>query len=72
MNPNLSISSHMPIYEANFGWERLIFFRPVVTVDGITHILPSPSDDGSFYMVINLETQHIKNFKKLFCDISHL
>lgn len=69
--PNLNISNlfHMPIYDANFGWGRPLFFRPVTVSDGITHILPSPMKDGSLYLVTNLETQHIQAFKNLFYEI---
>lgn len=75
MSPNLSLSNlcHMPIYEANFGWGRPIFLRLLVTADATTHILPSPSNDGSLYVVIDLEIQHMsKLFKKKFYEISHL
>lgn len=69
--PILNISNllHMPIYDADFGWGRPIFFRPVTVSDGLTYILPTPSNDGSLYLLINLETQHIQLFKKLFYEI---
>lgn len=69
--PNLNISNllHMPIYDADFGWGRPIFFRPVTVSDGLTYILPTPSNDGSLYLLINLETPHIQLFKKLFYEI---
>ncbi|KAK9183701.1 hypothetical protein WN943_024046 [Citrus x changshan-huyou] len=69
--PNVNVSNlfHMPIYDANFGWGRPLFFRPIVLYDGLTHILPSPSNDGSLYLVTNLETRYIPLFKKLFYEI---
>lgn len=69
--PNLNVSNlfHMPIYDANFGWGRPVFFRPIVLYDGLTHILPSPSNDGSLYLVTNLETRYIQPFKELFYEI---
>lgn len=69
--PNVNVSNlfHMPIHDANFGWGRPLFFRPIVLYDGLTHILPSPSNDGSLYLVTNLETRYIPLFKKLFYEI---
>ncbi|GAY46064.1 hypothetical protein CUMW_094060 [Citrus unshiu] len=69
--PNVNVSNlfHMPIYDANFGSGRPLFFRPIVLFDGLTHILPGPSNDGSLYLVTNLETRYIPLFKKSFYEI---
>ncbi|KAL9415542.1 hypothetical protein AB3S75_043768 [Citrus x aurantiifolia] len=60
--PNVNVSNlfHMPIYDANFGWGRPLFFRPIVLYD---------SNDGGLYLVTNLETRYIPLFKKLFYEI---
>ncbi|KAJ4709564.1 Hydroxycinnamoyl-CoA shikimate/quinate hydroxycinnamoyl transferase [Melia azedarach] len=69
--PNLNIVNmiQMP-YGQNFGWGNPFFARPVNTYfEGISHILPSPTNDGSLSVIINLETQHMQRFKKLFYEI---
>ncbi|KAK6290300.1 hypothetical protein POUND7_001841 [Theobroma cacao] len=66
--PNLSINSWMwlPIHDADFGWGRPIFVRPVNIVhEGKLYILPSPTKDGSLTLVTRLETSHMKLFGKL-------
>ncbi|KAH9666122.1 Shikimate O-hydroxycinnamoyltransferase [Citrus sinensis] len=69
--PNLNVSNlcHMCIYDANFGWGRPMFFRPIAVSDGVGFILPSPNNDGSLYLVINLETPRIQLFRKFFYEI---
>ncbi|GAY51224.1 hypothetical protein CUMW_132610 [Citrus unshiu] len=69
--PNLNVSNlcHMCVYDANFGWGRPMFFRPIAVSDGVGFILPSPNNDGSLYLVINLETQWIQLFRKFFYEI---
>ncbi|KAL9447660.1 hypothetical protein AB3S75_015184 [Citrus x aurantiifolia] len=69
--PNLNISYmfHMPIFDVNFGWGRPVFFRSLTPLDGTMHVFPSPSRDGSLYVVVNLESQHMQLFKKLFYEI---
>ncbi|KAH9714491.1 Shikimate O-hydroxycinnamoyltransferase [Citrus sinensis] len=69
--PNLNVSNlcHMCVYDANFGWGRPMFFRPIAVSDGVGFILPSPNNDGSLYLVINLETQRIQLFRKFFYEI---
>lgn len=69
--PNLNISYvfHMPLFDVNFGWGRAMFVRTLTPIDGVIHIFPSPSNDGSLYAVINLQTQHMQLFKKLFYEI---
>ncbi|KAJ4709562.1 Hydroxycinnamoyl-CoA shikimate/quinate hydroxycinnamoyl transferase [Melia azedarach] len=69
--PNLNIVNlmQMPMYDADFGWSRPIFVRTVNTYfEGTSHILPSPTNDGSLSVSINLETQHMRLFKKLFYE----
>ncbi|KAK9213562.1 hypothetical protein WN943_002950 [Citrus x changshan-huyou] len=69
-NFNIVYLANMPIYDANFGWGPPMFSRVVNTyVEGIAHIYPSPSNDGSLTVFINLETHHMQPFKKLFYEI---
>ncbi|XP_031274324.1 shikimate O-hydroxycinnamoyltransferase-like [Pistacia vera] len=70
-SPNLKITSwsHMPIYEADFGWGRPIFVgRASLPIEGATYILPGPYRDKSLSLVLCLETHHMELFKKLFYD----
>ncbi|KAH9688011.1 Shikimate O-hydroxycinnamoyltransferase [Citrus sinensis] len=69
--PNLNISNvfHMPVSDVNFGWGRPMFARTLTPIDGTIHIFPSPNNDGSLYAVVNLQTQHMQLFKKLFYEI---
>ncbi|KAJ4709565.1 Hydroxycinnamoyl-CoA shikimate/quinate hydroxycinnamoyl transferase [Melia azedarach] len=70
--PNFNIVNliQMPMYEADFGWGRPFFMRPVNTYfEGQSHVLPSPTNDGSLVVSVNLQTQHVESFKKLFYEI---
>ncbi|XVE71163.1 hypothetical protein DITRI_Ditri10aG0128400 [Diplodiscus trichospermus] len=70
--PNFSINSWiwLPIYEADFGWGRPIWFRPAkVSQDGKTYIVPSPVKDGSLSVVSCLDTAHMKKFGQLLYEI---
>ncbi|KAJ4709555.1 Hydroxycinnamoyl-CoA shikimate/quinate hydroxycinnamoyl transferase [Melia azedarach] len=69
--PNLNVSniSRISFFDADFGWGRAIFVRPTPLVDGVIHILPSPNNDESLYVAINLETHHLRLFNKLFYEI---
>ncbi|XP_024045173.1 shikimate O-hydroxycinnamoyltransferase-like [Citrus clementina] len=71
--PNLLMCNlaNMPLYDANFGWGRPMFVRMVYPFlhDGVVFILPSPANDGSWFVVVDLETNHLQLFKKLFYDI---
>ncbi|KAH9806334.1 Shikimate O-hydroxycinnamoyltransferase [Citrus sinensis] len=69
-NFNIVYLANMPIYDANFGWGPPMFSRLVNTYfEGVAHIYPSPSNDGSLTVFINLETHHVQPFKKLFYEI---
>ncbi|KAH9703076.1 Shikimate O-hydroxycinnamoyltransferase [Citrus sinensis] len=70
--PNLVITklADMPMYDVNFGWGPPFLTRPVnANMDGEVCILPSPNDDGGWSVVIDLETNHLQLFKKLFYGI---
>lgn len=69
--PILNISNlfHMPVYDVNFGWGKPIFFRPITPTDGVAHVLRSPRNDGSSYVVINLKSEQKQHFKELFYEI---
>lgn len=70
--PNLNIVNlaNMPMYVANFGWGQPIFARIVNTYyEGIAHIYPSPSNDGTLSVVINSVADHMQLFKKFFYEI---
>ncbi|GMI93053.1 hydroxycinnamoyl-CoA shikimate/quinate hydroxycinnamoyl transferase [Hibiscus trionum] len=71
--PNLSVNTwvRLPMYDADFGWGRPIYMGPAnVVQEGKTIILPSPTDDGSLWVVARLETSHMELFKKHFYDFS--
>ncbi|GLT43609.1 hypothetical protein SLA2020_175480 [Shorea laevis] len=65
--PNLFIISwwRLPIHDADFGWGRPIFMGRATIGEGMSYILPSPTDDGSVTLMIGLETSHMKLFQKL-------
>ncbi|XP_059457355.1 shikimate O-hydroxycinnamoyltransferase-like [Corylus avellana] len=66
--PNLGITSwtRLPIYEADFGWGRPIFMGPGgIQYEGLSYILPSPTNDGSLSVAIALQSEHMKEFEKL-------
>ncbi|XP_030511175.2 shikimate O-hydroxycinnamoyltransferase [Cannabis sativa] len=71
-SPNLGINSwiRLPFYEADFGWGRPIYVRPAtILYDGITYLLSSPDDDGSVFVAIGLQHDHMKDFVKFLYDI---
>ncbi|KAL6570275.1 hypothetical protein OROMI_014789 [Orobanche minor] len=70
--PNLGITSwvRLPIHEADFGWGRPIFMGPGgIAYEGLSFVLPSPTNDGSLSVAISLQTEHMKVFEKLLYDI---
>ncbi|EOA36635.1 hypothetical protein CARUB_v10011876mg [Capsella rubella] len=70
--PNLGITSwaRLPIYDADFGWGRPIFMGPgAIAFEGLSFVLPSPSNDGSLSLVISLQSEHMKLFKKFLYEI---
>ncbi|KAJ0030968.1 hypothetical protein Pint_14412 [Pistacia integerrima] len=67
--PNLRIVSWggMPIYDTNFGWGSPIYMgRAIVPFEGQSFILPRPSNERSFSLIICLESRHIELFKNFF------
>ncbi|KAI3463477.1 hypothetical protein Pfo_020140 [Paulownia fortunei] len=70
--PNLGITSwvRLPIHDADFGWGRPIFMGPGgIAYEGLSFVLPSPTNDGSLSVAISLQTEHMKLFEKLLYDI---
>ncbi|XP_073317598.1 shikimate O-hydroxycinnamoyltransferase-like [Primulina huaijiensis] len=70
--PNLGITSwsRLPIHDADFGWGRPVFMGPGgIQFEGLSIILPSPTNDGSLSVAISLQTEHMKVFEKLLYHI---
>ncbi|KAK4410663.1 Shikimate O-hydroxycinnamoyltransferase [Sesamum angolense] len=70
--PNLGITSwvRLPIHDADFGWGRPIFMGPGgIAYEGLSFVLPSPTNDGSLSVAISLQVEHMKLFEKLLYDI---
>ncbi|KAI3455220.1 hypothetical protein Pfo_011883 [Paulownia fortunei] len=70
--PNLGITSwvRLPIHDADFGWGRPIFMGPGgIAYEGLSFVLPSPTNDGSLSVAISLQIEHMKLFEKLLYDI---
>ncbi|EOY26097.1 hypothetical protein QQP08_019128 [Theobroma cacao] len=70
--PNLGITSwaRLPIHDADFGWGRPIFMGPGgIPYEGLSFVLPSPTNDGSLSVAISLQAEHMKLFEKLIYDI---
>ncbi|KAF3789837.1 hypothetical protein EJ110_NYTH10346 [Nymphaea thermarum] len=56
--PNLAITSwtRLPIHDADFGWGKPIFMGPGgIVYEGLSYVLPSPSNDGCLKMRITLK-----------------
>ncbi len=69
--PNLGITSwsRLPIHDADFGWGRPIFMGPGgIPYEGLSYILPSPTNDGSLSVAIALQSEHMKVFENLLYD----
>lgn len=69
--PNLLITklADMPMYEVDLGWGRPVFTTPLFGMDEEVFILPGPTNDGSWFVVVDMETNHLQHFKKYFYDI---
>ncbi|CAH9082995.1 unnamed protein product [Cuscuta europaea] len=70
--PNLGITSwaRLPIHDADFGWGRPVFMGPGgIAYEGLSFILPSPTNDGSLSVAISLQSRHMKLFKDFLYDI---
>ncbi|KAJ7943910.1 Hydroxycinnamoyl-CoA shikimate/quinate hydroxycinnamoyl transferase [Quillaja saponaria] len=72
-NPNLAIGSviGLPLYDVDFGWGKPVYYDPgnIGTVYGKSLIIPSPCGDGSLFIQLRLQTQHMEAFKKFFYDL---
>ncbi|KAJ8755306.1 hypothetical protein K2173_019104 [Erythroxylum novogranatense] len=71
-NPNLGITSwvRLPIHDADFGWGRPIFMGPGgIPFEGLSFVLPSPTNDGSLSVAIALQSEHMKLFDKFIYEI---
>ncbi|KAJ7942588.1 spermidine hydroxycinnamoyl transferase-like [Quillaja saponaria] len=71
-NPNLAIGSMIgiPLYDVDFGWGKPVYYDPgnMGIQDGKSLIIPSPDGDGSLFIHVRLQTQHMEAFKKYFYD----
>ncbi|CAN0862742.1 Shikimate O-hydroxycinnamoyltransferase [Linum grandiflorum] len=70
--PNFGITSwaRLSVHDADFGWGRPIFMGPgAAPFEGLSFLLPSPTNDGSMSLVISLPANHMKEFEKLISDL---
>lgn len=70
--PNIGITSwaRLPIHDADFGWGRPIFMGPGgIAYEGLSFVLPSPTNDGSLSVAISLQAEHMKLFAKYLYEI---
>ncbi|KAJ1407942.1 Transferase [Sesbania bispinosa] len=71
-NPNFHLTSwmSMPMYEADFGWGKPVYFGlAYVAAHDRALILLSPEGDGSVIVCMHFQVAHIQLFKTLFYDI---
>ncbi|EOA36665.1 hypothetical protein CARUB_v10011977mg [Capsella rubella] len=71
-SPNLGITSwaRLPMYDADFGWGRPIYVGPgAIAYEGLSFVLPSPTNDGSLSLAIALQPEHMKLFEKFLFEI---
>ncbi|KAJ1441391.1 Transferase [Sesbania bispinosa] len=71
-NPNFHLTSwmSMPVYEADFGWGKPVYFGlAYVAAHDRALILLSPEGDGSVIVCLHFQVAHIQLFKTLFYDI---
>ncbi|CAN1287027.1 Shikimate O-hydroxycinnamoyltransferase [Linum perenne] len=70
--PNLGITNwvRLPVHDADFGWGRPIFMGPAgIPFEGLSFMLPSPTNDGSISLIISLLVEHMKVFERLINDL---
>uniref|UniRef100_A0A452XL65 Shikimate O-hydroxycinnamoyltransferase n=1 Tax=Aegilops tauschii subsp. strangulata TaxID=200361 RepID=A0A452XL65_AEGTS len=70
--PNLGITSwvNLPIHNADFGWGQPVFMGPGgIAFEGLAYVLPSVQNDGSLYIAISLEADHMKKFRNLIFEL---
>ncbi|KAL2322637.1 hypothetical protein Fmac_027016 [Flemingia macrophylla] len=70
-NPNIHITSwmSMPVYEADFGWGKPIYFGlGYVSSHDRAVILLGPEGDGSVIVSMHFQIAHMQAFKKFFYE----
>ncbi|XP_058788216.1 hydroxycinnamoyl-CoA:piscidic acid hydroxycinnamoyltransferase-like [Vicia villosa] len=68
-NPNFHLTSwmSMPVYEADFGWGKPVYFGiAYVSPHDRAVILLSPDGDGSILVCLHFQNAHLELFKKFF------
>lgn len=68
-NPNFHLTSwmSMPVYEADFGWGKPVYFGLArVSPHDRALILLSPDGDGSVLVCLHFQIQHLPLFKSFF------
>ncbi|KAK6153790.1 hypothetical protein DH2020_013429 [Rehmannia glutinosa] len=71
-SPNLLISnwSKLPMYDADFGWGKPVHMGAgAIPPDGITYVMPNPTNDGGVLYALSLPKEQMELFEKLFNDI---
>ncbi|KAL5574428.1 hypothetical protein UlMin_016127 [Ulmus minor] len=67
-SPNLYITSwvRLPVYDADFGWGRPFYMGPAQMMpEGKSFVFPCASKDGSLFVAMSLEHEHMNKFEKL-------
>uniref|UniRef100_A0A1D1ZED2 Hydroxycinnamoyl-Coenzyme A shikimate/quinate hydroxycinnamoyltransferase n=1 Tax=Anthurium amnicola TaxID=1678845 RepID=A0A1D1ZED2_9ARAE len=70
-SPNLNVNSwvQLPIYGADFGWGRPVFMGPArVLCEGMVYILPCPDPHDGLWVLLALQKDAMKRFRKVFYD----
>ncbi|QHO33683.1 hypothetical protein HN51_027351 [Arachis hypogaea] len=70
-NPNLRVTSWMgmPVYEADFGWGRLVHFgQGALSPFDVGFVALSPDMDGSILVFMHFQEAHMQNFIKFFWE----
>uniref|UniRef100_A0A1D1Y5B9 Hydroxycinnamoyl-Coenzyme A shikimate/quinate hydroxycinnamoyltransferase n=1 Tax=Anthurium amnicola TaxID=1678845 RepID=A0A1D1Y5B9_9ARAE len=68
-SPNLNVNSwvQLPIYGADFGWGRPVFMGPArVFCEGMVYILPCPDSHDGLWVLLGLQKDTMKRFRKVF------
>lgn len=69
-NLAITIWAWLSIHDVDFGWGRPMFMGPsAIVVEGLSTVLPSPTKDRSLSIIISLQVEHMKLFKKFLYDI---
>ncbi|KAK7315420.1 hypothetical protein VNO77_33966 [Canavalia gladiata] len=70
-NPNFDAISwiSLPVYGADFGWGKPVYFGPgSIGSDGRAYMIRSSQEDGSIIILICLQKAPVQNFNKLFFE----